>query len=90
MNREECCKNKRTNLEIYLGTLLSVDYNNLSDKSRGFIVDMHKHLKDCEECRDYCLESKRELASNTIYSGIYSPENFRLLRENEKVLNGLV
>ena len=85
-----CSEDKALDADIYMGTLSSVRYCALSERDRKFVIIVHKHLKACTSCKEYYVDSKRDAASDNIYSGIYSPENFKLLRENEEYLDSLI
>ena len=77
-------------IDIYLGTLMSEVYDDLTKRTKGFILSTYKHLKICDGCRKECLDSLRDFSSNEANCKIYPPRSFRLLKENERVLEELV
>ncbi len=87
MNREVCIENKY--VDLYLGTLLSVEYGDLSEKTRDFIFYMYNHLKSCDSCREDYVAIKRNIVSDTFYTGLYPPDSFGLLKRNEDYLKSL-
>ena len=65
-------------------------YGNLAELEKEFIIGAHKHLNICRKCRNYYTDTKRYLASNIIFFDDYPPASFRLLKENELILNSLI
>ena len=85
-----CSSSRAVDIDFYMGTLASIAYKDFSEKDKEFINNTCRHLKDCVKCRNYYVDAKKDAASDTTFSEDYTPENFRLLRENEGVLDSLI
>ncbi len=90
MESEACSEDRGLDICFYIGTLSTATYTDLSELERRFINDMYEHFKNCDRCRNYYIDAKRDAASNIIFSKLYTPESFRLLKENERVLDSLI
>jgi len=90
MESEACSEDRGLDICFYIGTLSTITYGDLSELERRFINDVHEHLKNCDKCGDYYIDAKRDAASNIIFSKLYTPDGFRLLKENERVLDSLI
>ena len=85
-----CSARRAMDVDIYMGTLSSVAYKDFSEKNKEFVSGTHRHLKECIKCRNYYIDAKKDAASDGTPSNPYTPASFRLLRENEKVLDSLI
>ena len=85
-----CSDERHDDLLTYLIGISSNLYSNMSEEDKSFLSEVHSHLRECMICSDGYRFFKEISASNPLYADIFSPERFRLWRENEKYLDDLV
>jgi len=85
-----CSPNWGTNIICYLGVLGHESFSGLNLRDRKDIVRTYNHLKKCYICREGYIYFLEVISSNEGVSAGFSQENFRILKENEKLLEKLV
>ena len=76
------------NITYYVAILSNFTYQSLSGTEQHDILRIHQHISGCRTCGDGYVFLKEILASNSEYD-VLSPDNFRLLEENERNLTAL-
>lgn len=68
------------------GALSAMKFPDNSEENRIFILETYRHLKKCGVCTSGYLSLKADLATDP-ERGVYTPEDFKLIRENEEFLD---
>ncbi|MEK6830561.1 MAG: hypothetical protein AABX77_00865 [Nanoarchaeota archaeon] len=101
----KCCEIGEEIVEFSLDMLIfieGVSGSNLvymSYEDQMYMLKVYRHLKTCKGCNSVYLTFKKEMAignyeelqlESLIEFETFSPEKFRLIKENEKYLDGLL
>ncbi len=87
---EACDHNRAINMMDYLIKLSKCEYCEMETETKETLLKTHRHLKECRECRMGYRKFKGGLATKERHIHHFSANDFRILKENESYLDGLV
>ncbi len=82
-----CSKISGLDILLYVSGLAVVECASTNTGNREFILEIYKHIKSCDICRDGYEFSKEVYSKNERYKGLFSKEHFETIRRNEDYLN---
>ena len=92
----QCCTQDEISNDLLL-YYMGISYQPLDEmieKDRAYALDVHIHLKSCQNCRTVYKQFKTETSSGNALPKydrkIFSREAFKLVRQNEKALDALL
>ena len=87
---EACNRERAADMLNYIFKLSRNSYNGLGAEVRSSLLETHRHLKECSECRRGYRGLKGKFAMGEVGDKFtFSSEDFRVLRENEEYLEGI-
>lgn len=85
-----CSSELQLAVQLYLSGMSYSKYSEKTLEDKEFILGIYRHIKECTPCGEGYKHLKELFSDDRRAISSFSPEQFRLLRENEGYLDGLV
>lgn len=86
---EACNHARAVDMMNYLIKLSNGRYCDIDAETRETLLRTHRHFEECRGCKIGYRRFKAGLATNEIHVGRFSPNDFKILTENENYLESL-